>query len=102
MNLEAHRAMRREQIECWLVADGMGVVEWFESESKGRGFFRNAFSTSSSRMRFLASRSSRAPASRSGSPETSRRRLAAHLSTVLGLSPSSRQQAAVGLPVEMM
>ena len=28
MNLEAHRAMRREQIERWLAADGMGVVEW--------------------------------------------------------------------------
>lgn len=53
-------------------------------------------------MRFLASRSSRAPASGSGSPEISRRRLATHLSTVLGLSPSSLQQAAVGLPVEMM
>lgn len=28
MNLEAHRAMRREQIERWLACDGMGVVEW--------------------------------------------------------------------------
>ena len=28
MNLEAHRAMCREQIERWLAADGMGVVEW--------------------------------------------------------------------------
>ena len=28
MNLEAHRAMRREQIERWLVTDGMGVAEW--------------------------------------------------------------------------
>ncbi len=28
MNLEAHRAMRREQIERWLAADGMGVAEW--------------------------------------------------------------------------
>lgn len=28
MNLEAHRAMRREQIERWLAAEGMGVAEW--------------------------------------------------------------------------
>ena len=48
-------------------------------------------------MRFLASRSSRPPASGPGSPEISRRRLATHLSTVLGLSPSSLQQAAVVL-----
>ena len=53
---------------------------------KAAAFFRNAFSISSSRMRLRASR----------------RRLATHLSTVFGFSPSSLQHSAVGLPVEMM
>ena len=53
-------------------------------------------------MRLLASRSSRSSALGPGSPESSRRRLKTHLLTVFGLSPSSLQQVAVGLPVEMM
>lgn len=69
---------------------------------KAAAFFKKAFSISSSRMRLLASRSSRSSALGSGSPESSRLRFCTHLFTVLEFSPSSAQHSVMGLPVEMM
>ena len=65
-------------------------------------FFKKAFSISSSRMRLLASRSSRSSAFGSGSPASSLRRSWTHLPTIFELSPSSGQRCVIGLPVEMM
>ena len=55
----------------------------------------------SSRIRFLASRSSQSSAFRSGSAASSRRRSWTHLPTVYGLRPSSEQHCVIGLPVEI-
>lgn len=56
----------------------------------------------SSRIRFLASRSSQSSAFGSGSAASSRRRSWTYFPTVYGLRPSFEQHCVIGLPVEII